>query len=162
MSDTAGIPEATGTPVEISTYFPPDEWTDASLAELARSYALQLEQMGASPEEIRIDTQHNDNGSAELRALWDRTGTRSFTDFAPAGEPVVGDATVAGAGAAAGSTLQGETTEGAQGAGAVFGEADRSSQNHGDRSAPLQATLTPELLNADITTDDDGNTHVTA
>ncbi|MCB4208195.1 hypothetical protein [Arthrobacter sp. UM1] len=157
--------ELSGEPVQVSTHLSEGEWTPETVEALIASYKEQLISMGATVPELRTDVDELDDGSVDVRVSWHHHGVRSFDDFSGPVAPVpVGS----GADGVTGPVdehqrLDGRTTEGSSGLGSVYGEADRSAHESapGDRRAALDdPTVTPQVRNAAVVTDAEGNTHL--
>lgn len=63
-------------PVEISTRMRPGEWTEASLSKLVASYRDKLLDMGATQEEINIETDRDEGGGVKVVATWNKPGVQ--------------------------------------------------------------------------------------
>lgn len=157
--------ELSGEPVQVSTHLSEGEWTPQTVDALIASYKEQLVSMGATEPELRTDVDELEDGSVDVRVSWHHHGVRAFDDFSgPVAPAPVGGAAdpVTGPGSEH-QHLEGRTTEGSNGLGSVFGEADRSAQESepGDRRAALDdPTVTPEVRSTPVVTDAEGYTHL--
>ncbi|GAA1352686.1 hypothetical protein [Falsarthrobacter nasiphocae] len=144
-----------GQPVEVSAHIEAGEWDATRGEELLAAYRRQLLEMGATEAELITEVDELEDGGANVRVRWDRTGVTHFDDYTSPGTPVTSRT-----GENAESVPEGETTEGSRGLGAVYGEADRSPVT--DSSGRSDVVVTDETLEADIVAGPDGTVSMQA
>ncbi|GAA5229776.1 hypothetical protein [Arthrobacter cryoconiti] len=141
-------------PVEISTKMLPGEWTEESMNELVGSYQQKIRDMGAPEDQINTSVETLDDGSANVRVSWHRTGVQTFANM---GQSAVSEA--ANSRGHGEHIPAGETTKDSKGLGAILGDAERSAIDEPSTQRAVDAQEDTPAPNLVVYTDEEGKTY---